>query len=209
MSKVNVIPLQFCVLLFIGFANSPILVILICFAQSCSLLTDWIRNIKNKLENLKNFEEIEKLHRLGLKALNDTFSSFFFFMITFGLIAMITTFYWTTTIIFKPDIEIMNKILIGLGALMIFFIFFDIVIYVNCMSQIVTDEVQKLKETLLIYKGEVSNDEKFEALYLIDSFHGFDANGYFVLGKPLLTSVAANFTTFIIVLIQFRLSEKA
>ena len=37
-------------------------------------------------------------------------------------------------------------------------------------------------------------------------FDGFDANGYFTTGKPLLSSIMANFVTFMIILIQFRLS---
>ena len=35
-------------------------------------------------------------------------------------------------------------------------------------------------------------------------FEGFDANGYFKTGKPLLSSFSANFVTFMIILIQFR-----
>ena len=43
---------------------------------------------------------------------------------------------------------------------------------------------------------------------MLDEFKGFDANGYFTLGKQHLTSILSNFTTFIIVLIQFKMTEK-
>ena len=41
---------------------------------------------------------------------------------------------------------------------------------------------------------------------LLDEFKGFDANGYATLGKPLLSSIFANFITYVIILIQFRIS---
>ena len=41
---------------------------------------------------------------------------------------------------------------------------------------------------------------------LLDEFKGFYANGYATLGKPLLSSIFANFITYVIILIQFRIS---
>ena len=38
-------------------------------------------------------------------------------------------------------------------------------------------------------------------------FQGFHGNNYFVLGKPLLTSITANFITYLIILVQFKVSE--
>ena len=49
--------------------------------------------------------------------------------------------------------------------------------------------------------------EMHEIIEKISCYHGFNAWGFFTLGKPLLTSLVANFTTFIIVLIQFKLAE--
>ena len=45
------------------------------------------------------------------------------------------------------------------------------------------------------------------AIQRINSFQGFEAAGFFTLGRSHLTSVVANFITFIIVLIQFKQSE--
>ena len=51
-------------------------------------------------------------------------------------------------------------------------------------------------------------NEKLQAITIqqrIDSFEGFDAYGFFTLGRPHLTSVVTNFITFFIVLIQFKI----
>ena len=52
-------------------------------------------------------------------------------------------------------------------------------------------------------------NEKWQTITIqkINSFDGFNASGFFTLGKPNLTSIVANFITFIIVLIQFNQSE--
>ena len=42
---------------------------------------------------------------------------------------------------------------------------------------------------------------------LFDEFQGFDGYGYFHLTKSLLTTTLANFVTYLIVLLQFRISE--
>ena len=38
-------------------------------------------------------------------------------------------------------------------------------------------------------------------------FEGFHGLGYFRLGKSMLTGIMANFTTYLIVLLQFKVSE--
>ena len=73
------------------------------------------------------------------------------------------------------------------------------------MSQEVANNLHRLKPN--IYK--LKSDEKDELIDKINSFQGFNACGFFTLGKPLLTSIVANFTTFIIVLIQFKMAERS
>ena len=41
----------------------------------------------------------------------------------------------------------------------------------------------------------------------LNEFQGFHGDHYFVLGKPLLTSISANFITYLIILVQFKVSE--
>ena len=40
-----------------------------------------------------------------------------------------------------------------------------------------------------------------------EQFQGYHGNGYFTLDKSLLTSVVANFVTYLIILIQFKITE--
>ena len=41
----------------------------------------------------------------------------------------------------------------------------------------------------------------------MNCFNGFDGKGYFILNKPLLTGILANFITYIIILIQFNMTS--
>ena len=78
--------------------------------------------------------------------------------------------------------------------------------YINFLSYDVTSNLHELKDC--ISEAEISN-ERWQAITIqrINSFEGFDAHGFFTLGRPHLTSVVANFITYIIVLIQFKQSE--
>jgi hypothetical protein len=87
----------------------------------------------------------------------------------------------------------------------------------NAQSEEIKQSLSTLKDTL---RGlEVSNgiieidgrvhSEAYARGVLINKlaeFQGFNAYGYATLGKPLLTSVFANFITYLIILIQFKIS---
>ena len=53
--------------------------------------------------------------------------------------------------------------------------------------------------------GHSKSDRIFEH-FKFQSFKGYDAAGFFKLGKPLLVGIFANFITYLIVLIQFNSS---
>ena len=72
--------------------------------------------------------------------------------------------------------------------------------------QEVADNLSNLKDSIA-ESSLFTFEEKWQLVEKMSSFTGFDAWGYYRLGKPLLTSMVANFTTFIIVLIQFKMSE--
>ena len=77
----------------------------------------------------------------------------------------------------------------------------------NDMSQNVFKDVQILKDKLLTLDWS-QNQNKLAIAHLLDSFKGFDCNGFFSLGRPLLTSVTSNFVTYLIILIQFKIYEQ-
>ena len=87
----------------------------------------------------------------------------------------------------------------------------------NAQSEEIKESLSNLKDTLgdlevsngiIEINGRV-NSEAYARGHLINKlaeFQGFDAFGYATLGKPLLTSVFANFITYLIILIQFKIS---
>ena len=75
------------------------------------------------------------------------------------------------------------------------------------MSQEVFENLCELKNSILS-SPLIPFEDKYQLIERMNSFNGFDANGYFTLGKQLLTSIVSNFTTFMIVLIQFKMAEK-
>ena len=75
------------------------------------------------------------------------------------------------------------------------------------MSQEVSENLCELKNSILL-SPLIPFEDKYQLIERMNSFNGFDAKGYFTLGKQLLTSIVSNFTTFIIVLIQFKMAEK-
>ena len=50
-------------------------------------------------------------------------------------------------------------------------------------------------------------DEK-NSLYLqLDAFKGFNAKNYFIVNNSLITGMIANFVTYVIILVQFKITE--
>ena len=140
---------------------------------------------------------------------NQEFASFGLMMISFNLFGVIVAFYWSINFAFESNLELMPKIAMTSSLIFLWFVHLTLILYLNLVSQWVTDEVSSLKNTILDLKLFKIQDmvERFQVLCHLDAFKGFEAKGYFVLGKPLMTSVMANFVTFIIVLIQFKSSE--
>ena len=78
--------------------------------------------------------------------------------------------------------------------------------YINFLSYDVTSNLHELKDC--ISEAEISNERwQSNTIQRINSFEGFDAHGFFTLGRPHLTAVVANFITYLVVLISFKESE--
>lgn len=86
-------------------------------------------------------------------------------------------------------------------------LFIVLLYYINVLSHEVNENLCELKNSISVTPF-INFEDKFQLVERMNSFNGFDANGYFTLGKQLLTSTVSNFTTFIIVLIQFKMAEK-
>ena len=97
--------------------------------------------------------------------------------------------------------------LIRMATLYASFLFLTLLYYINVLSHEVNENLSELKNSISL-STLICFEDKFQLVERMNSFNGFDANGYFTLGKQLLTSIVSNFTTFIIVLIQFKMAEK-
>ena len=87
----------------------------------------------------------------------------------------------------------------------------------NGQSEEIKQGMLNLKDALgglVVSNGVIEIDGRFQSEayargYLINKlaeFQGLDANGYVTLGKPLLTSIFASFITYLIILVQFKIS---
>ena len=117
---------------------------------------------------------------------------------------MVLSAYFAMSFLFDlPVDEIpLIKILFSYGFFLVLFTLY----YINGVSQEVADNLSNLKECIA-GSSLITFEEKWQLVEKMNSFTGFDAWGYYKLGRPLLTSIVANFSTFIIVLIQFKMSE--
>ena len=72
--------------------------------------------------------------------------------------------------------------------------------------KVATCRTASAKRLLAVKKSEELIIMKNLVLCHLTRWENFDGYGFFVLGKPFLTGILANFITYIIVLIQFQLT---
>ena len=195
--------------------NSPILGFLILFSEACYQLHICIsmlikKILKSKLQlhdDQKTIEDYTRLLKNCLKKTNETFSTLLFWITISYLIAMIFTAYFAISFFFHTSGGILTASKVARISSFVFstISMISILGFINFLSQEITEHLHELKDCIL----ELDGNEKWRIITIqrIDSFNGFDACGFFTLGRPLLTSIVANFTTFLIVLIQFKLGE--
>ena len=185
----------------------PTVGFLIMYCEVCQQLNYWISSLIQKIQSMEeNFDsgitnECLQLYLEGLKKSNQAFSRMILWITGALLINLICSSFLAMSLLFD-GISIISILLLTSSLL-----FYGVFYFLNYLSQEVTDNVSKLKETISI-SSVIPYEEKFKVIENINTFNGFDGCGYFTLGKPHLTAILSNFTTFIIVLIQFRMAEK-
>ena len=91
------------------------------------------------------------------------------------------------------------------------------IFYMNIVSQEMVENVQSLKRTIkginmdemkIPWEGKFESTSFVKAIIVedLEEFQGFDGNGYFTLGKSFYSSIIANFLTYLIILIQTKLT---
>ena len=111
--------------------------------------------------------------------------------------------------------------LLSAGYMLLYAICYSMFLwFFNIRAQRVTNILDKLKEDfqdiyvpnesfMVLYEGQAipASFMKDRILDKMNSFDGFDGNGYFVLGKSFLKNFLAFCTTYFVILLQFKLSE--
>ena len=88
----------------------------------------------------------------------------------------------------------------------------------NGQSEDIKESIDEIREDILRLKvsnkfvkvfGNYHPEEYARTIVLdkMEKFHGFEACGFITLGKPLLSSLFSNFITYLIILLQFKISE--
>ena len=188
------------------------------FGECSGNLCLWIEVLGDNI--LKNdmpcllLRDCWKLHQ-GLAMTSKMFSAQIGSLFIISLLGLVLLFYhFVPFFIGKYLLETPDTLLIiGYGSFALFQIMF--LCYCNMVSQYVMDELEKLTDILQLLPISESQitflgQDKYQSVYLrnlivfkFQSFKGYDAAGFFKLGKPLLVGIFANFITYLIVLVQF------
>ena len=204
--------------------SSPIFAFYYIYGEISRGLEEWILSIVHDLKatpKLTNaqFNTCRKLHSALLKS-SSLLSFNVLVVLLVSLIALIVVVFMSFDFFMShADFASAGVILVFLGYITYVLKFAYIVCIFNHDSEHLYNQVQSLKNALeeiyiedhefLFFHGQL-RDARFAKQLIINQlqdFKGFDGLGYFTLGKPLLTSITANILTYLIVLIQFKLSE--
>ena len=189
---------------------------------SCKLIA-WSAALKEQLIMDDNpsgvLNACHNLH-LGLCMASKTMTAPIYYTINIYLFCLICNFYRITSFFIGQN-ETNWPIQIVIGGFSSYgLIISGIVIFLNLVSQEVQDKVRELRKALensLFDENEmISIDDQKQQnakerrnvlVKHLEEFQGFDGYGYFHLSKSLLTSIITNFMTYLIILIQFKVSE--
>ena len=204
---------------------SPTLVFYYIYGEISRGLEEWILGITQELEETHKFTNSQYnacrklLNALKLSASALSFNVFL--TLSMSLIAMTAVTYMNFDYFLShADFTSPGVILVFIGYIAFIMEYAYIVWIFNYDSEHLCDQVKLLKNTLdeiyiedhefVFGKGGQLRDARFARNLMVNQlqdFRGFDGLGYFTLGKPLLTSITANILTYLIVLIQFKISE--
>ena len=203
---------------------SPFLTFYLISTEIASVsLPSWLMEIKKSIinENEISFDVTKKFMN-ALQMFCEIIKVDIFILFTIILLAVVLNVYLMVSF-FVGDHEMNSGMIVRVVAFGIYGIFFMIIAFdYNYNSQLIYDSTQELKDlieaidtpdntTLITFNSKEMRPLHAQKLLIkeIDNFKGFNGNGYFTLGKPLLTSILANFITYLIILVQFRISEKS
>ena len=186
------------------------------------LLYSWILSLKVKLkENMfpyHHLDECKKLQTALELVIMSISKSIFWFFVVILMFSILLAYSMVSFFLSQQDFTLgIVLVMIGYGFYGIFLMFCA---HAYCaFSQLIKDhitDIKKLslemdipKESTILIDGKKLNSRHAQKIIVsgFDEFEGFTGNGYFILGKPLLSSIVANLITYLIILIQFKITE--
>ena len=188
------------------------------FGDFVTLASTWMVALRDQFDInghnlLQNSNELAKSLKTMSKALSKcTFYAMMIWLINLILIVYrILSYFMNSNTI--TDHELVYAVAYSFMAIQhLLFIF-----YMNVASQEMMENVQELKRTIkqtnmdelkIPWEGKFESTSFVKNITLDDlaEFQGFDGNGYFTLGKAFYSSIIANFLTYLIILIQTKLT---
>jgi hypothetical protein len=143
-----------------------------------------------------------------LKQITEMFSKQLAALIISLMFGGIVHFYKGLSLIFGME-DYLNDwriimLIIGDECMGMLFVF-ALILIVNIVSDL---ELRIAKLVNAVMDCPASFEEKQKALHYLESFEGFSAMGFFKLRRSLLSSIAVNYITYIIILMQFKINDK-
>ena len=201
-----------------GLLSWPLVIFQLIFYNLITQIGEWI----NKLRQSSDRHSMEDYLALlgGVTRTKNMLSGCFFTFTFLTLLLIIFSAYFTISIfITMSHASTYSTMSMALGNSLQIFAYIFIVYHLNMTSQFIKDQFEDLAKSLNDKIGKESLETisinglsvpRQTAKYVVKelrSFQGFDGLGFFTLGKSLLTSILANFATFFIILLQFKISE--
>ena len=196
----------------------PIMTVVFLLVEIPKFVHQWLQKLQNMVEdpcepNVKVLREIEKFC-IEWKKIHSFISFPLFALFTFSIIQVIVVVFRSLSFfIGDTSANNLNTTLQALGYMILGIAMTYSFVFTSFYGQKIGDQVQDLKQTLhdqyIIDPGHSEELIKMKklVLYHLSCWENFSGYGFFTLGKSFLTGFLANFVTYIIILIQFQLTE--
>ena len=142
------------------------------------------------------------------------FSFFLFMIMTLELFGLIFTSYRCLSYVLGSYAVTMWEIQMIATSYFIYVLIYILTIwYLASFSQSLLSKIEELKNDFGNIKfckdmNETEFVDEKNSLYLqLDGFKGFNGENYFTVNNSMVTGMIANFVTYLIVLIQFKITE--
>ena len=169
--------------------------------------------------NQEKLKGILELYFNGLKRVNYLFSRTFLALISSSVVYLIIMTYNSIIALFEINKDFTSDGVVRCILLFMYPVCFIIlIILINNKADTVMNKLDDLYEAMLQIdkdsKTRFQNEDGLSIIYdrndvmgLLKHFKGFECGGYFILGKPLISSIFATFATYVVILTQFKISE--